>query len=107
MAPGADEVRLEEVAESEFRSRVGQSFTVEAPLGEAFSVTLIEVTSHPHLPHAPERRRGFSIVLQAEGSGHRPQSIYRVGHAQMGAMELFLVPIGPRGGRMCYEAVFN
>jgi hypothetical protein len=36
-----------------------------------------------------------------------PQAIYQLEHDRMGTMDIFLVPIGPDGQGMGYEAVFN
>jgi hypothetical protein len=36
-----------------------------------------------------------------------PQRIYRVEHGELGAMEIFLVPIGPDEVAHRYEAVFT
>jgi hypothetical protein len=36
-----------------------------------------------------------------------PQRIYRLRHPVMGELDLFLVPIGPDGEGMRYEAVFT
>jgi hypothetical protein len=35
-----------------------------------------------------------------------PQATYPVEHDELGRMEIFLVPIGPDGSGMRYEAVF-
>jgi hypothetical protein len=36
-----------------------------------------------------------------------PQGTYSLGHAELGDLELFLVPLGPDGdARMRYEAAF-
>jgi hypothetical protein len=35
------------------------------------------------------------------------QHIYRLEHEQLGALALFLVPLGPEQGRMRYGAIFN
>ena len=36
-----------------------------------------------------------------------PQSIYEVVHDEMGVYEIFLVPVGPDGKGMVYEAIFT
>jgi uncharacterized protein DUF6916 len=33
--------------------------------------------------------------------------IHRVEHEELGALDVFLVPIGPDQAGMCYEAVFG
>jgi hypothetical protein len=98
---------LETFEEADFARCLGTPFELELPSGERVELTLVEVTPHPHLPPAPGRRRGFSAVFHSAVAGHLPQAIYGLQHAQLGRLELFLVPIGPRQGRMRYEAVFN
>jgi hypothetical protein len=66
----------------------------------SFEVQLIEVTE---IPREPGGRAPFSLVFQGDPEPTLPQRIYRVEHPQLGALEIFLVPIGP--GR--YEAVFT
>ena len=36
-----------------------------------------------------------------------PQHVYRIEHEQMGALDLFLVPVGKLDNGFRYEAVFN
>jgi hypothetical protein len=56
-------------------------------------------------PHAP-RTAPFTLLF--DGPYGLPQRIYRLEHATLGQMELFLVPIAPgRDGAARYEAVFN
>lgn len=50
-----------------------------------------------------ERRAPFSLRFRGPDSPTLPQRIYRLEHAELGALELFLVPIGPG----CYEAIFT
>jgi hypothetical protein len=92
---------------ADFTAHVGSAFRLRLADGTALELVLQEATAHPHLPPQPGRRRGFSLVLRSALPGHLPQGIYRLEHESTGPMELFLVPIGPRGGGMCYEAVFN
>jgi len=105
--PSQDGVRLEQLTEAAFAGRVGEAFVIRAPSGAVLSAVLVEVTPHPYLPPTPAIRRGFSIVFRVGEKGHHPQGIYRVEHAALGAMEVFLVPMGLRDGGMAYEAVFN
>jgi hypothetical protein len=47
------------------------------------------------------------IFLHRAAKGHAPQGIYRLELPERGHAELFVVPIGPDGDGMRYEAVFN
>jgi hypothetical protein len=95
------------LATSDLAGRLGDGFELVLPTGESFEIRLAEVTEHPYLPQAAQRRRGFSAVFESDRPGRLPQAIYRVTHPELGALDLFLVPLGPRDGKMRYEAVFN
>lgn len=92
---------------ADFARRLGTLFRLQPPAGQALELVLLEATPHRSLPPAPGRRAGFSLLFRSAGPGHLPQATYRLDHDDLGTLELFLVPIGPRDGGMCYEAVFN
>lgn len=52
-------------------------------------------------------RRPFSLLFHGPGRFTLPQQTYRVEHEALGEFDLFLVPIGPEGAAMRYEAVFT
>src|SRR5690242_7371501 len=98
---------LETLAAEDFQPRIGQVFRLSLSGGtQHLDLTLRQVHTHKYAPPAA-RRRGFSIVLRSEVTGHVPQAIYTLTHHEMGTMDLFLVPIGLQDGGMCYEAVFS
>ncbi len=51
----------------------------------------------------------YALVFRAppRRAAHAPQGTYRLTHAELGTLEVFLVPIGPDAGGMRYEAIFN
>jgi hypothetical protein len=65
-----------------------------------FDVELVEVTE---IPREPGGRAPFSLVFQGGPDPPLPQGIHRVQHDQLGAIEIFLVPIAAG----LYEAVFS
>jgi hypothetical protein len=81
-------------------------FTVRDPAGGALAATLSEVnelgTSLSDGLRAP-----FSVTFVGPSEPVLSQRIYVIGHEALGALELFLVPIGPYGQGMRYEAVFG
>jgi hypothetical protein len=56
---------------------------------------------------APGRRVPFSLVFRGPRDVLLPQRTYRIEHEAIGAFDLFLVPIGPDGEGMRYEAIFT
>ncbi len=52
-------------------------------------------------------RNAFSVRFIGPPRPILPQAIYRLENEAMGALEMFLVPLGPKDGGMRYEAVFT
>jgi hypothetical protein len=98
--------RLDALTAADFTSRIGQTFRMRLSAEQSLELTLVEVHTHKYAPPA-QKRQGFSIVFRSDVPGHVPQATYALAHEEMGALELFLVPVGSREGGMCYEAVFN
>jgi uncharacterized protein DUF6916 len=97
---------LEDLTHESFRPHVGTPFRVEyAPVTSA-TITLFEVTV---LGGGAEtaRRQPFSLLFRGPRAPVLPQRIYRLEHEQMGALEIFMVPIGPDADGMRYEAIFT
>jgi hypothetical protein len=68
-------------------------------IADAFDAQLVEVTE---IPRKPGGRAPFSLVFAGGPNPPLPQAIHPVHHEQLGAMEIFLVPIAADR----YEAVF-
>lgn len=89
----------------------GGSYDGGSPV--SFDAELAEVTEHGG---APGRFRApFAVLFHGPLQPVLPQGIYRVEHEQLGALELFIVPVGPdepadpgqAPTAMRYEAVFG
>ena len=98
---------LEDFTAETFTGRLGSTFRIHAHAGDPLDVELISVTE---LGERPERssgphRRPFSIVFRGDAS--LPQRIYRMEHTELGAFEIFLVPIAPDARGRRYEAIFT
>ena len=55
----------------------------------------------------PGARDPFSLLFHGPMQPVLPQRIYPMEHEGLGALEIFLVPIGPDAQGMRYEAVFT
>ena len=88
----------------DFEPHVGGAFRLDAD-GQALAVRLTEAKPVGS-PAQEGGREPFSLLFVGPPEPVLPQRIYRLEHAEMGALDLFLVPIGrgPEGTR--YEAVF-
>ncbi len=97
---------LESLTIDTFSGRVGEQFRIVVDEQHELRTELIEV--HRWGTDADQRRQRvpFTLVFRGPGPVVLPQRIYPVEHDELGTMEIFLVPIGPDGESMKYEAVF-
>ena len=92
-----------------FEGRVGEEFVVAAYDGPSVRTELVEATESAEPGGAgPEGqpRLQFSLVFRGPLEPVLPQATYNLEHAELGALDVFLVPIGPGHGGMQYQAVF-
>jgi hypothetical protein len=97
---------LESFTCATFSPLVGDVFRVDAgPLG---SVDLELQEAEEYAARArPGRRAPFSVFFLGPPEPLLPQRIYGLDHPGLGSFELFLVPLGPEGRGMRYQAVFT
>lgn len=97
---------LDTLTAEHFQPHVGTAFRIDftdhAPVG----LVLVQVDAHGG-PAAPGGRQPFSLVLQGPLTPVLPQRIYPLQHAELGVLEIFIVPLGPDASVMRYEAVFT
>jgi hypothetical protein len=103
---------LDALTHESFLPHVGTDFHVRLGPTAALRLTLIEAAVTGPAPGGGgsppgSRRRPFSVLFRAARSPVLPQRIYRLEHAAMGPLEIFLVPIGPDAEGMRYQAVFT
>jgi hypothetical protein len=91
---------LETLTIDDFAALVGECLRVVPDGAEPFEAELVEVTP---IAREPGGRAPFSLVFRGGPNPPLPQRIYRVEHEQLGALEIFLVPIGADS----YQAVFT
>ncbi len=109
---------LEVLTAADFRDNIGSQFLLTAgPSGSGpaalTEVALVEVNEHA--AGAPGNfREPFSLLFHGPLTPVMPQAIYRLENEQLGALELFIVPIGPAPApagqpptAMRYEVVFG
>ena len=88
-----------------FSDKVGQAWTIDEPQAPPIELTLIEV--EPLRNYAKLKREPFSLLFTTSGDFVLPQRIYGLKHATLGAMSLFLVPVGREGDVTTYQSLFN
>ena len=102
-----------EISSSDFIPYLHQVFCIYLAGGEGgpapapVELELISVTEIGKA-HQPGLRNPFTLhFLGPAGPQYLLQHTYHFEHDQMGALDLFIVPIGLEAGRMRYEAIFN
>ena len=103
---------LETFTAQMFSPYVGDTF--QLPIGDVppIELQLVSVTEL-NFPAAargtaePPKRVPFSLLFRNPQRLYFPQAIYHIEHEQLGAMQIFLVPMGPDAEGMQYEAIFN
>lgn len=75
----------------------------------AGTVTAIELTVQSVKPLPAHRFRAapFSLILSGPRTPALPQATYSMQHPQLGAIDLFLVPVGQDAKSIQYEVTFN
>lgn len=88
--------------------------TFRPHLGDTFTIRFTDGSVDLRLAEVPERsgygtpgRTPFALYFLGPGETVLPQRIYAFEHAVLGFFSLFIVPLGPTGEGMRYEAVFN
>lgn len=93
---------LAALSPADFDPRVGETFRIDLRDG-AVALRLAAVRK---LPQSQRSGGGFALDFVGAQGPQLPQAIYPLANDAMGALELFLVPIGPVEGGRGYEAVF-
>jgi hypothetical protein len=94
---------LDELTLAIFEPRVGDAFTIGAA---AAGVELV-LESATAVGERPGGRDPFSLVFRGPPRPLLAQAIYRLEHAELGALEIFVVPIGQDADATRYEAIFT
>lgn len=98
-------ISLKTLTADTFDPYVKTMFQLERADGANSAVTLTQLSRYATASHTG--RQQFSLVFTGTPGEVLPQHIYPLHHPELGALEIFLVPIGvcPEGTR--YEAVFT
>lgn len=94
---------LNELTAETFTPLQGHHFRLTPDDSDAFEVELIEVTEGAQ----GGSRTQFSLLFRGGPDPPLVQRIYQLEHEQLGALEIFLVPLGPDDVGQRYEAIFT
>jgi hypothetical protein len=95
---------LKAVTHRDFAGCLDQEFRLHADGAQLIDLRLASVDLRG--PEPASGRRPFSLIFAGPAEPLLPQRMYRIEHDVLGRLDLFLVPIGPDGDAMRYEAVF-
>ena len=96
---------LEKLTVETFLNHKDSHFSLLQGSEPAADLTLVEVSSSP--PPAAGMRQPFSLIFSGTSGVVLPQRIYSLTHAEIGTLDIFLVPIGATPAATQYQAVFS
>jgi hypothetical protein len=85
---------------ADFVPHLHSTFRVETPIALELELAGIDDLSNAQMEQ-------FSLEFTGPESPWLRQGTYKLHHAKMGEPEIFLVPLGPREGKMRYQAIFS
>jgi hypothetical protein len=102
---------LESLTHESFAPHVGTEFALRLGPAATVPLTLVEArpvgSAPPPRPDGTPQRQPFALLFRGPRQPVLPQRIYRLEHGAMGALELFVVPVGPDAAGLGYEAIFT
>jgi hypothetical protein len=102
---------IENLTCEQFAQHLGSTFQLHIPPQVSLALTLVEATPYTanfgELESMRSQRLPFSLIFQGPLETALPQRTYPLEHAEMGNMDIFLVPIARRQDGMYYEAIFT
>jgi hypothetical protein len=97
---------LEALQAADFEAQLGTAFRIEFVGHAPIELVLNEVVVYPD--HSQSAlRTPFSLMFHGPRELGLPQRIYPLQHADLGVLEIFIVPLGPDEHGMRYEAAFT
>jgi len=96
-------MRLEDLTLAMFEPLVDDTFTLDAGAGEPLHLVLTAATPAGEQPGG---RAPFGLIFMGPPQPLLPQAIYRLEHAELGTLEIFIVPLGQDAEATRYEAIF-
>ena len=97
---------LEALQAADFEPQIGTTFQIEFVDHPPVELVLSEVdarATHGRSGH----RTPFTLLFHGPAELSLPQRIYPLQHAELGLLEIFIVPLGPDERGMRYEAAFS
>ena len=96
---------LDTLTVNDWSACLGQIFQIHSRPEEQLDLQLTSVT--PLGAEGGYRRQPYSLLFSGPLTPLLPQAIYPLRNAVLGELGIFLVPLGPAGQTMRYEAIFT
>lgn len=94
------------LTEQEFSRHLNSKFQLKLE-DRTLELKLVEVKAYLTGVNEQSGMERFSIYFDGPPDHQLPQKLYRLEHADMGGLDIFLVPIARDEKALHYEAVFN
>lgn len=98
---------LENITKDDFIPHLHTNFQIRLEGIDPVDLELVSVNGLGEAARAGGRQPFSLHFLGPVSSKYLVQHIYTLEHAQLGALDLFIVPLGPEEGRMRYEAIIT
>jgi hypothetical protein len=101
---------LDKLTAEDFRPAIGQAFALDAGDAGHVELKLLEVRLiNPGSAPTDEagQRTPFALDLRGPADPILPQATYRLENEAVGALEIFIVPVGRTDAGTDYEAIFT
>src|SRR4051794_12082172 len=102
---------LDKLTLESFTHRVAETFRLDLDGQASLDLVLQSATEIPLTGRRPKRdeapRQPFTLLFLGPPNVVLPQRIYRLDHDELGAIEIFIVPVARTAEGVTYEAVFN
>ena len=98
---------LSTITFEDFQACLGQAFLIASENEDNLEFELIEVKAIGDFNRKTDTRQAFSALFRGPRELPLVQSLYRIENADLGALQLFLVPLGPDETGILYDATFN
>lgn len=99
-------MQIEELKEEVFARHLNTKFYIPLDVRRV-ELELARVVGDKSSLDKIEGVERFSLYFLGPGDFYLPQRTYRMEHDQLGALEIFIVPVGIQDNRYQYEAVFS
>jgi uncharacterized protein DUF6916 len=99
--------RLDTVTVDTFAAAVGDAFPLDLGESGQLPLELTEAKAYEGGEGFTERRTPFALRFRGPVEPLLPQGTYRLEHASIGPLEIFIVPLGVNAEGTRYEAIFT